>query len=448
MMKKTLWRLFTLAIVVALISPLIARNCVGITSVLATNLIYVTPGVTIAQQDDLFNFSISITDSDYFRNYTIEVTYPSGQLEIVRNDTEPDPSAPTAYLVYQGNVLSKSPTTSTIFTPTVNNGVGWLQVNETIVTPLNQQQRGPGWLFNATFKVKAPGICSLRISSSHLFTRLAGELPHTTQDGVFTTLPNVISQEIPWENYTFVLLIDTNTTMSSVSFDQPNKALYFTASGTDGTLGYTTLVIPRVMLDAVHTAWQATFDGNSTLALTGGNATHAYVHVAYTLSTHNIRIIGDTVIPEYWVTNQIITWDNWTFTVQIVSNTSVSPLEFSQPNKNLAFNTTGRNGTVANTTLIIPKQMLDVDNDSWLVMMDGGINSTITGTSNSTHSFVPIIYAQSTHQITLIGKYVIPEFTNNTSLLILILTATILAAAMGKKFSRKRQTTSTVFSQV
>jgi len=448
MMKKTLWRLFTLAIAVTLISPLIARNCVGTPSVLATNLIYVNPGVTIAQQDDYFNLSISLTDSDYFRNYTIDVTYPPGQLEIVRNDSEPDPLAPTAYLVYQGNVLSKSPTVLTTFSPTVNNGVGLLHVFETIVTPANNQQGGPGWLFNATFRVKAPGICDIHISSSHLFTRLAGELPHTTRDGVFTTLSNATSQEIPWENYTFVLLIDSNATMSPIGFDQPNKALYFTASGTDGTLGYTTLVIPRAMLDAVHTAWQATFDGNSTLALTGGNATHAYVHVAYTLSTHSIRIIGDTVIPEYWVTNQIITWENWTFTVQIVSNTSVSPLEFSQQNKNLAFNTTGRDGTVANTTLIIPKQMLDVDNDSWLVMIDGGVNTTVVGTSNSTHSFVPIIYAQSTHQVTLFGTYVIPEFTNNASLLILILMATILTAVVGKKLSRKRQTTNAISSQV
>jgi hypothetical protein len=448
MMKKTLWRLFTLAIAVGLVSPLIARNCVGTSSVLATNLIYVSPGVTIAQQDDYFNLSILLTDSDLFRNYTIDITYSPGLLEVVRNASEPDPSAPTAYLVYQGNVLSKSPTTATTFSPTVNNGVGLLHVFETIVAPPNNQQKGPGWLFNASFRVKAPGICNLHISSSHLFTRLAGELVHSRQDGVFTTLPNVTSQEIPWENYTFVLLIDSNASMSPVGFDQPNKALYFTANGTDGTPGYTTLVIPRVMLDAVHTAWQATFDGNSTLALVGGNATHAYVHVAYTLSTHSLRIIGDTVIPEYWVTDQIITWANWTFTVQIVSNTSVSPLVFSQPNKNLAFNTTGRDGTVANVTLIIPKLMLNVDNDSWLVMIDGGDNTTVLGTSNSSHSFVPIIYAQSTHQVTLFGTYVIPEFTNNASLLILILTATIFAAVMSKKLLRKRQTTSNAFVQV
>jgi hypothetical protein len=446
MIKKTFWRLFTLAIAVALASPLIALNYVGASSISATNLIYVSPGVTIAQQDDYFNLSVLLTDSDYFRNYTITITYSPGLLEVVRNASEPNPSAPTAYLVYQGKVLSKPPTTSTIFTPTVNNGAGRLQVFETIVTPPNQQQKGPGWLFNATFRVKAPGVCDLHISSSHLYLRLGGEVSHTTQDGVFTTLPNVTSQEIPWENYTFVLLIDTSATMSSVGFDQPNKALYFTANGTDGASGYTTLVIPRAMLDAVHTAWQATIDGNGMLALTGGNKTHAYVHVAYTLSTHNIRIIGDTVIPEYWVTNQIITWENWTFTVQIVSNTSVSPLEFNQPQKNLQFNTTGRDGTVGNTTLVIPKQMLRASDDNWTVLVDD-VPVTPVATSDANYSFVSIMYTQSEHRVVVTGTDVVPEFTSASGLLMVTLMATLLMALAGKILARKRQLFSGTFQQ-
>jgi len=134
-----------------------------------------------------------------------------------------------------------------------------------------------------------------------------------------------------------------------------------------------------------------------------------------------------------------VTADSQTFYVETRSNSTITNFEFSQTEKSITFNVTGSTGTKGWVNVTIPKVLLD---GPWVILIDNNdVTGTATITTNQTHTFIYITYTHSTHKITIIGTYVIPEYTPLIMLttLITITATTILATSKRKLYILKRK---------
>jgi parallel beta-helix repeat protein len=114
----------------------------------------------------------------------------------------------------------------------------------------------------------------------------------------WTLMPTVYTFSIVWEEETFTASVESNSTVSNLAFNQPNKEISFYVTGPDGTIGFCNVTIPKALL-WVETPdeWTLLIDGSLPifLAITE-NATHNSLYFTYTHSTHEARIIGTHVI--------------------------------------------------------------------------------------------------------------------------------------------------------
>jgi hypothetical protein len=100
------------------------------------------------------------------------------------------------------------------------------------------------------------------------------------------------------------------------------------------------------------------------------------------------------------------TWNNVTYYVDMITNSTVSDFIFNADEKLISFNVTGSTPTTGFCRVAIPDALL------------GGPYTVSVGTtpvtpsivSNGTHSFLYFTYNHSTQNIKIIGTHVIPEF--------------------------------------
>jgi parallel beta-helix repeat protein len=99
-----------------------------------------------------------------------------------------------------------------------------------------------------------------------------------------------------------------------------------------------------------------------------------------------------------------IVWEEETFIVSVESNSTISNFYFNQPMREIEFNVTGEVGTIGFYNVTIPKQLLD---GPWAVLIDAQPALYFTPVENETHSFLYFAYPHSTHEVRIIGTYVI-----------------------------------------
>ena len=126
------------------------------------------------------------------------------------------------------------------------------------------------------------------------------------------------------------------------------------------------------------------------------------------------------------------------FNVNVESNSTVYAFNFNLTDKAVLFNVTGFDGTGGYVNVTIPRELLDVDGDSWITWF-GSAALTPAVTTNSTHTFVYLSYTHSTHQIQIIGTNVVPELPTTLSLLLTLIALTI-ATFLVRKFSCNSRT--------
>ena len=138
--------------------------------------------------------------------------------------------------------------------------------------------------------------------------------------------------------------------------------------------------------------------------------------------------ISETIIHE-------VVWDELTFYVKTVSNSTVSNFTFNQPAKIISFNVSGIAGTTGYVNVTIPKELLNAQPDEWEVYIDT-TPTTPQITENTTHTFIYINYTHTTHTISIKGTEVIPDFPSTFMLLavgILIMTIAAFLKVVCKK---------------
>jgi len=129
-----------------------------------------------------------------------------------------------------------------------------------------------------------------------------------------------------------------------------------------------------------------------------------------------------------------VVWELQTYSVTVLSNSSLSDFEFSQPSMQISFNVTGPKTMSSFCNVTIPKSLLRGD---WTVEIDGSDIVPIID-SNATHTFLYFTYTHtSTHRVTIAGSWVIPEFPT-VLFASLLLIATLLATFLGKRHWSKK----------
>jgi parallel beta-helix repeat protein len=126
-----------------------------------------------------------------------------------------------------------------------------------------------------------------------------------------------------------------------------------------------------------------------------------------------------------------VIWEEETYHVTTICNSTISAFQFNQEERILSFNVTGPYFTVGFCRITIPKALI---NETYTVLVDGEqVDVKVLPISNSTHAFLYFTYIHSTHEVVII-----PEFPP-TLILILILfmiTTLIVIIITKKKASR------------
>jgi len=96
-----------------------------------------------------------------------------------------------------------------------------------------------------------------------------------------------------WGEETFVVSVESNSTVSNFAFSQQDKQISFIVAGEVG-IGFCNVTIPKALL--YGEPWTLLIDGAALPATITENATHASLYFTYTHSTHTIQMIGTWVI--------------------------------------------------------------------------------------------------------------------------------------------------------
>jgi hypothetical protein len=130
-----------------------------------------------------------------------------------------------------------------------------------------------------------------------------------------------------------------------------------------------------------------------------------------------------------------IIWGNAVYLIGLTSNSTVSGIKFIQPDKKITFNIIGPTGTDGFFNVTIPKTLLK--DEPWKVLLDGvDVSSQAVVAENQTHTSIYFTYIHSTHQVEIVGTWVVPEFSSTLlpTYLLLLATVIITMLRMIKKF--------------
>ena len=106
---------------------------------------------------------------------------------------------------------------------------------------------------------------------------------------------------LPHQNQN-IFLVESNSTVSEMTFNSTNAELSFTVSGTSGTTGYVKATIPK---DLLYTEgdWTVLVDEQPVIPTVNEDANNTCLLFTYGHSTKTIEIIGTDAIPEFpsWI---------------------------------------------------------------------------------------------------------------------------------------------------
>jgi len=155
--------------------------------------------------------------------------------------------------------------------------------------------------------------------------------------------------------------------------------------------------------------------------------------------------VGDTNLPflglDYYPlvsphTLLPIVCENVTYLVGLSTRSQVTGFSFRQTDKKIMFNVRGTNSTSGNCTLEIPKMLL---RGPWTIWLDNtDITTQASVIENETYTIIFFNYTHSSHNVQVIGTWVVPEFPSQIALATFMV-ATILLALVRKsrKLSKK-----------
>jgi len=112
-------------------------------------------------------------------------------------------------------------------------------------------------------------------------------------------LSELLHHQVIADSQTFWVDTESNSTVTNFGFSKGDYMIYFNVTGTVG-LRFCNVSIPKVLLDCTDPSqWIVKINDVAVSRTVGGNSTHSFLYFTYTTSTKMVKIIGDTVIPEF-----------------------------------------------------------------------------------------------------------------------------------------------------
>jgi len=248
---------------------------------------------------------------------------------------------------------------------TINNTAGEIYPAYSYTLTTATGVSGSGTLANATFRSKARGTFNVHLAEVSLSSSKLKMIPANIV-GVFTVV---------WDSVAYHVITLNNLTieapvrcrMYNYAFIQPKKMISFNATGPDGMVGFCNVTIPKALLSANEThPWVILMDGNPIGYIKTENATHTFIRFVYTLSTHEVQIIGSWVIPLRPL--------NYTLTISVTAGGTTNPSPGTY---------TYTAGTVVQV-LAIPSTKYVFDN--WTLDGISNMSNPINVTMNTNHT--------------------------------------------------------------
>lgn len=113
--------------------------------------------------------------------------------------------------------------------------------------------------------------------------------------------------EVPWNDKTFQVVTESNSTVFDFYFSQPTKSIGFNVTGVSGTIGLCNVIIPK---DLVWGTFSVYKNGSPLMKdvdyTQTSNSTHYILCITYTHTTHAIEIRSSNVIPEFFTWSSML----------------------------------------------------------------------------------------------------------------------------------------------
>jgi hypothetical protein len=117
---------------------------------------------------------------------------------------------------------------------------------------------------------------------------------------VETNLWGLHAHIINVDDQQFTVTTFSNASISNMALNIEEKALIFNLTGFEGTIGYCNITVPKTLVSCdSQSGWQLYIDENPiTDFLVTDNATYTSIYFTYTLSSHQVKLVGQQIIPE------------------------------------------------------------------------------------------------------------------------------------------------------
>jgi parallel beta-helix repeat protein len=102
-----------------------------------------------------------------------------------------------------------------------------------------------------------------------------------------------------------------------------------------------------------------------------------------------------------------VVWQEETYPVTTISNSTILDFYFSQPDKTVGFNVSGPDEGTGFCRVSLPVSLLG---GPYVLVLDGVPSTNLQETSNGTNSFLYFTYNNSCHDVKIEGTSVVPEF--------------------------------------
>jgi hypothetical protein len=234
---------------------------------------------------ETFQINIDIQDLNVLWN----LTYVEFKLQF-------DGSLIEAIDVTEGSFLSQFGTTSFAFDISDN----CVSVNITLTEPATYPS-GSGTLATITFNVtsRPPATSPLTLSDVLLLDVEGREILYELSHGYYEMYEFLVHEIVAFDVIYYVTTL-SNGSISPVpmQFDIYHRLLKFSVAGTDGTVGFVNVTIPKDLL-WVEDGWLVIVGGEEVEPIVTSNATHTTLSFTVSFSNKTVYIIGTGVIPEF-----------------------------------------------------------------------------------------------------------------------------------------------------
>ena len=187
--------------------------------------------------------------------------------------------------IFDGNYI--------LFPPEIDNKKGVVKIF--CVLDATSGVNGSGNLCQINFRCLTPGVSALeiiQIACAYCGTYLQEPdydlIPFIAVEGMVEVTGQGCQEN--WYNLeTQPILVFSNSTIAAFSCNETWKQISFTATGTTGTYGSTTVVTPKSILNGTKII--VLIDSSPILPSLSKNETHNFIHFIHQHSTKNIKIL-------------------------------------------------------------------------------------------------------------------------------------------------------------